>query len=114
MSEFNFNANQLKEHHNPFKVPEGYFDHFSDKFMATLPNNLAIIHHSWWNRYRYILASAACIVGMVLISTIYVGHFQEQEVQEVAEQHKIDASIDEMADYAMYDNGDMYASLSEY
>lgn len=39
---------------------------------------------------------------------------QHQQTKALAEQHAIDASIDEMADYAMYDKGDMYASLSEY
>lgn len=51
---------------------------------------------------------------MLLTSTVYLAHTQHQQTKALAEQHAIDASIDEMADYAMYDKGDMYASLCEY
>ncbi len=111
MSEIKFN--NMQPGRNPFKVPEGYFDHFADDFMAALPDRLTIVQYSWWHRYRYAVASVACFVALVLVSALYVGHFQQNRVQTVAEQHAIDVSIDEMADYAMYDKGDMYASLCE-
>lgn len=114
MSEFNFNAMQSVGCRNHFKVPEGYFDHFTDDFMATLPDRHSIVHQSRWHKYRYVVVSAACFMGVVLVSSLYIAHFQQQNNQEIAEQHAIDISIDEMADYAMYDKGDMYASLSEY
>ena len=114
MSEFNFNAMPRGDHRDPFKVPQGYFDRFAEDFMTTLPDRNTVASHSWWHKYHYIVASAACFIGIVLISTLYVGHFRQEKASAVAEQHIIDASIDEMADYAMYDNGDMYASLSEY
>ena len=114
MSEINLNDMQSGHHRNPFTVPEGYFDHFADDFMARLDDQPAVFHHSWWHRYRYYVASAACLAGLLLTSTVYLAHTQHQQTKALAEQHAIDASIDEMADYAMYDKGDMYASLSEY
>lgn len=114
MSEINLSDMQSGHHRNPFTVPEGYFDHFADDFMARLDDQPAVVHHSWWHRYRYYVASAACLAGLLLTSTVYLAHTQHQQTKTLAEQHAIDASIDEMADYAMYDKGDMYASLSEY
>ena len=53
MSEINLNDMQSGHHRNPFTVPEGYFDHFADDFMARLDDQPAVVHHSWWHRYRY-------------------------------------------------------------
>lgn len=104
----------ISKGHHPFRVPEGYFDHFADEFMAQLPTPAATsIQPSWWHRYRYVVATAACICGLLFGGIAYMGYTQDQQASHLAEQHAIDASLDEMTDYVMYDNGDMYASLSE-
>ena len=77
----------------PFTVPEGYFDHFADDFMARLDDQPAVVHHSWWHRYRYYVASASCLAGLLLTSTVYLAHTQHQQTKALAEQHAIvDAS----------------------
>ena len=89
MSEINLNDMQSGHHRNPFTVPEGYFDHFADDFMARLDDQPAVVHHSWWHRYRYYVASAACLAGLLLTSTVYLAHTQHQQTKALAEQHAL-------------------------
>ena len=45
---------------NPFRVPEGYFDHFADQVMATLPEREPRARRVWLRPLRY--AAAAIIL----------------------------------------------------
>lgn len=98
---------------NPFTVPPGYFDHIASDVMARLPEAEAMPRVGLWRRWRYVAAAAACLCGLVVGVASYVGHVERQQAVAAA-QRSVDKTIDQMADYAMYDNGDMYASLYDY
>ena len=75
MSEINLNDMKPRAGRNPFTVPDGYFDHFADEFVAKL---------------------------------------SEQPQVVVTHASTTADTFDQMTDYAMYDKGDMYASLYDY
>lgn len=117
MSGSNRNLRQSSGIPSPFRVPDGYFDHFADRVMANLPDK--DVHQPaispWWQRYRYVLATAACICGLVFGISVFVNK-QKAETMMVssAQTATSEVTFDEMTDYAMYDNGDIYASLCDY
>ena len=97
----------LKEsvgHKHCFKVPEGYFDQLTAQVMQQLPEQQQArrVH------LRPCLYAAACSVAVLLIGVTY--YFHEQSSDEAV----ADSSYyEEVADYAMIDNVDIYACISE-
>lgn len=111
------NYSQQSRIPSPFTVPEGYFDSFADRMMASLPEKEArrVAVSPWWHRYRYALATAACICGLVFGVSVFVNKQRaDRMVASSVQSATSEVTFDEMADYAMYDNGDIYASLCDY
>ena len=116
---------------NPFSVPEGYFEAFAAKMMSQLPEDEPIfsehadvvemkpagVRHSI---LRY--AVAACITGVIVGAAVWfiqprhnisAEHFSAAPLKaSVAAAN--DDNIEEMADYAMIDNQDIYSYLTDY
>ena len=116
MSDINLNDMKPRAGRNPFMVPDGYFDHFADEFVAKLSEQpqVARPHTTWWRRDRYWGATAACVCGLVG-GTVAFLHRAEPAAQVVVTHASTTAdTFDQMTDYAMYDKGDMYASLYDY
>ena len=91
---------------NPFRTPDGYFDQFADQLMARLPNSQPSARRMPLRRWLY---AAACFVGVLLMFSVY--HFQEDgDAQQVA---ATETYLDEVANYAMMDNSDIYLALAE-
>lgn len=109
---------------NHFAVPEGYFDSFADKLMEQLPATDARIvemhAESWWHRLP--LRKVAAVVGVAALlgggGLFYVNHglhtsaqmagtYVESPVTGNSEY----STFDQMADYTMMDNQDIYVSL---
>ena len=104
---------------SPFRVPEGYFDRFADQFMDKLPEQqpAAPAQRPRLKVLRPILTAAACLCVAIFSITLYLNR-----PQDVTEQAPVAATatnvaeetlMDEAADYAMLDNADIYACLSE-
>lgn len=99
---------------DPFKVPEGYFDNLTESVMSHLPAQEAqvIRLHPWWYRYRKAVVAVAC--GCVALFSVgsYM-HFNQQGETSVAKVQSVssDVAFDELANYFMLDNEDIYASL---
>lgn len=109
----------------PFSVPEGYFDDFQTRIMSSLPeaapHSEAVGQETdaarklrrsplrlWW-------AAAACLVVMVAATSLYFNHGAQQSTYEPqTAEVASDQFIDDMADYAMVDNTDIYACLEDY
>ena len=82
---------------NPFTVPEGYFEGFTSRMMSLLDEEQARqavstdekprakVRSLTWRRYAVAASSAT-----------------------------VDHNIDQMADYAMLDNQDIYTYLADY
>lgn len=88
---------------NCFKVPEGYFEQMRNQVMEQLPEKKAKT-----SVLRPLMYAAACSVAALLLGVTYYMHQQTPE-EVVAES----TYMDEAADYAMIDNTDIYACLSE-
>lgn len=100
---------------NPFTVPEGYFDQLAEQIIESLPADAsprpAIIRY-----LRPLLYAAACVALAVAVSIVFRNSANVATDHYVAQHQETnatysDAYIDEMADYAMLDNEDIYASL---
>lgn len=97
---------------NPFVVPEGYFETFADQLMASLPERQPRAKRVWLRPLRY----AAAVVGVCALGALsWLGLSSEthQPVQAEAVQVSGDAAFEAAADYAMLDNYDIYACLSD-
>ena len=104
--------NILKERfgkENPFKVPDGYFDHLTDiRSRQTLWQKLPLRK----------IAAAVAVVALLGGGSFWawqhegnskvVAHVKQHEQKTVASE---EAAFNEMADYAMIDNETIYASL---
>lgn len=99
---------------NPFIVPDGYFDQLTAKVMERLPQEnqqaqelpLANRPHRW--RYAAILA-----VLCVLTATLFLGRDNQSGSLLQDENASVAYSyFDEVADYVMLDNSEIYACLS--
>ena len=110
---------------NHFTVPDRYFDTFVDQLMQQLPERQArVVKISLWHRLP--LRKIAAVIGVVVCmatGTLYVmqhtSHIVHEQVAHAESPENTDYSsssayygtFDEMVDYTMTDNQDIYASL---
>ena len=105
---------------NPFTVPDGYFDHLADSIVQQLP---AKRKHAVIRSLRPWLYAAACAV-ILFVSVLFVSNqSSEQTQQQTAANHtnasesvatnSTDNYLEDMADYAMIDNEDIYLYLAD-
>lgn len=97
----------------PFKVPEGYFADFNRQIMDKLPEKQSCTvpcHRPVVLRYFRRVAAAACFVAFAFGAGIlyFNGNDTERHVSELQQQPAMDYTIDEMVDYAMLDNEQIY------
>ena len=89
---------------NVFRVPEGYFEQFTAQVMEQLPEK----QKARTTMLRPWLYAAACTVVAVLMGVTYYWH------QNTADDMMADSNYyEEVADYAMIDNIDIYACLAD-
>ena len=119
--------NILKERfgkENPFKVPDGYFDHLTERIMEKMPEQeIRVIdirsRQTLWRKLPLRKIAAAVAVVALLGGGSFrawqhegnskvVAHVKQHEQKTVASE---EAAFNEMADYAMIDNETIYASL---
>lgn len=119
--------NILKERfgkQNPFKVPDGYFDHLTEKIMENLPEQEVRVidirsRQTLWQKLPLRKIAAAVAVAALLGGGTFWALQHEGDSKMVAHAKKYeqktvssdDAAFNEMADYAMIDNEAIYASL---
>ena len=88
--------------------------------MSQLPEQKAQIvelRHSWSSRLRKMVAAA--VIGIVAVGGAYYAFSGDDGSNKAAVAHSsitptASQTIDQMADYTMMDNADMYAALTDY
>lgn len=113
---------------NPFKVPEGYFDQLTAQVMSNLPEKeeqaqvVSLSDKQEKSKGRTIrlrpifYAAASVLLVLVMSLTVYFRHSTKEQplATNTTSTTSYDNSyIDEVADYAMLDNVEIYACLSE-
>ena len=96
---------------NPFRVPDGYFDNLAAEVMKQVPDQQPA--QSRQVRLRPWLYAAACLLVAVLTATLYL--FQPDPAPQhvaVATSAPSDTYVEDVADYVMADNIDIYACLA--
>lgn len=127
---------------NAFRVPDGYFEQFTERMMQRLPEREAeevactvqlperepakTAKTSRLRMLRPYLAAAAFLCFAVFGITFYMHqHQKNNDTQALSAQHSTqtnqtlnaaaeEAYFEEAADYVMLDNAEIYAYLSEY
>jgi cell division protein FtsL len=119
----------IREHvgnRTPFKVPDGYFERLVPELMERLPERPAVslVYEKptvmarvrpLFNKMRPVLYAAAVVLIAVFCVGVYLDNEnREAERQQIASQMETsDDYYNEVADYAMVDNIEIYACLSE-
>ena len=106
----------------PFRVPEGYFENFADHMMEQLPereSRVVELHprSRWYIPVR--VAVAACFCAIIINTGIWLNNTIRKSSGDLAAtaqplSSSYDSAFDQMADYTMLDNGDIYAYVSDY
>ena len=94
---------------NPFIVPEGYFDRLADEVIGKTKPKPAMVRY-----LRPLLYAAACAAMAIAVSTVFRSQQQDDTLLMAQQQEATaysDTYMDDMADYAMLDNEDIYAGL---
>ena len=114
---------QLPPSRNPFTVPEGYFDTLTDRIMRQIPKEESTPQKAvtvpLWKRYSFRAAAAViCIImglGALALfnqNAIFTPQENATATIETVGTSLQDDAIDQVADYIMCDNHDLYAYLS--
>lgn len=109
---------------NHFTVPDGYFDSFANNLMEQLPETAAhvidIRSQKWWNRIPLRKMAAVIGVGIVLSGGVVMVGNKMASRQPLAVGSQVEmphegsteyGTFEQMADYTMMDNQDIYATL---
>lgn len=111
---------------NPFRVPDGYFDSLAERVMANLPDaddvqtsKTIVINRPRRHANKAWLCVAASLCVAVFGSAVYLGNLSSadsdnspQATTAQATNISQDNYVEEVADYAMMDNSDIYAYLA--
>lgn len=106
---------------NPFSVPEGYFEKFSEDLMKKLPpqdfSTMEEANHSTtWQKIRPWFYMAAMFCGIFLGIQYMLektSSIKKVDKKEVKIEKQKDQYINDVVDYSMIDNYDTYSFLTE-
>ena len=106
--------------HEPFKVPEGYFDNLTADIMSRLPDQpFQPVNAKREPRRRWITAAAAAVVVTVMSAVTFAafslpGNDSAAQGSAAAEPSaSTESTVEDVMDYAMIDHQDLYAILTE-
>ena len=101
--------------HEPFKVPEGYFDNLTADIMSRLPDQpFQPVNVKREPHRRWITAAAAAVVVTVMSAFSLPGNDSAAQGIAAAEQSaSTESTVEDVMDYAMIDHQDLYAILTE-
>ena len=104
---------------NPFKVPEGYFEGFTQELMDHLPEKEMIPEMqepTLWQRVKPWIYMTAMFCGIMLSVRVFVGNPQKDEFSSINDMEMSDVSDEEwnfIIDQSMISGYDLYQFLSD-
>ena len=121
---------EVNRRENPYKVPDGYFDNFAERMMASLPEveETPVVHQrpkaggkKWMLRLSPIIGAAAMLTFAVvyqhtIVEPTYKGDMAKTQVVETqAKDNNLSKVADAAYDYLMLDNLKIYDyEMEEY
>jgi len=106
---------------NPFKVPEGYFADFSSDLMDKLPQKetrVVKMTPTFMQRSRPFMYAAVLAAVAIFTASIFFNNKTQDDVQvattENMMQQQPSVSDEQVDDYLMLDNEDIYAYVAGY
>lgn len=105
---------------NPFTVPEGYFQNFTDEVMSKLPEKKEMPSKTkvrTWDRIRPWVYMTAMFIGAFLITKIGSFHHQQNapiaQTEVESEQQMTDEEISTIISNTMMDDYELYQYLTD-
>lgn len=104
---------------NPFTVPEGYFESFTDKLMEQLPEKESqeVPETGMWQRIKPWVYMAAMFCGLMLSVRVFVGEKAGNTPEEIPENISVSELPDELIDpifnQTMMDDYTLYQYLTD-
>lgn len=104
---------------NPFTVPEGYFERFTEQLMEKLPEREAqpAPRLTLWTRVKPWVYMAAMFCGLMLSVRMFVGEKQSQSPAAISETTDFtevpDEYIDPIVNQTMMDDYTLYQYLTD-
>ena len=105
---------------NPFTVPEGYFQNFTDEIMGKLPEKKEAPSQTkvrTWDRIRPWVYMTAMFIGAFLITKIASFHHQQDspiaQTDVAIEQQMSDEEISTIISNTMMDDYELYQYLTD-
>lgn len=104
---------------NPFTVPEGYFERFTEQLMEKLPEREAQLAPklTLWTRVKPWVYMAAMFCGLMLSVRMFVGEKQSQSPAATSETTDFtevpDEYIDPIVNQTMMDDYTLYQYLTD-
>lgn len=104
---------------NPFTVPEGYFESFTDKLMEQLPEKESqeVLQIGMWQRIKPWIYMAAMFCGLMLSVRVFVGEKTGNTPEEISENVNVSELPDELIDpifnQTMMDDYTLYQYLTD-
>ena len=121
---------EVERHENPYKVPEGYFDNFAERMMASLPETgeAPVAQRKpkagmrkWMLRLSPVVGAAAMLVCAVVYQhsfapSAYQGNMAKSQIVETQpKDNNMSQAADAVYDYLMLDNLKIYDyEMEEY
>lgn len=103
---------------NPFTVPEGYFENFTQELMSKLPEKDSYLPESepaLWQRVKPWIYMTAMFVGIMLSVRVFIGEPQKDDfpITQAEAEFLTDEEWEIIASRTMINDYDLYEFLTE-
>ena len=103
---------------NPFRVPDHYFEDFTQELMSKLPEKESMplmSEPTLWQRVKPWIYMTAMFCGIMLCVRVFVGEPQKDEfpaISQIEAENLTDEDWEIMIDYIMMDDYSLYQYLT--
>lgn len=117
MKGFKLSEYEKRNNKNPFKIPDNYFEHFTEQVMKQLPaeteeapNETKITLYARIKPYIYLAAMISGLAFGVKVYQYQQSRFMKQpQNQELLTEEEAEQIVDDVCNFAMISSDDIYA-----